>query len=194
MNIRGERSLKKALAALGAVLSLASVASVSTARASVAFSPPAGWPHGVQIQKINVNAPIDPLGLYKLGPLDQTPRWSDVGWWDKGAKPGQVGIAQMYGHVDTYTGPAVFWNLAKLSPGDTVRISYGKGSPLTFRVMWSKSFPSAQLPMHWMLHARKQRALALITCAGVFHGLSNGGYDHKLLVFARLVLPNGRLG
>jgi sortase A len=186
--------LKSAFAALGVALTISTVVSVSTARASTTFAPPAGWPRGVEIQKINVNAPVVPLDLYKLGPLDQTPPWADVGWWDKGAKPGHLGVAQIYGHVDTYSGPAVFWNLAKLAKGDTVRISYGKGAPLTFRVLWSKSYPSKQLPMNWMLHARKERALALITCAGVFRGQSNGGYDHKLLVYARLVLPNGHLG
>jgi hypothetical protein len=32
-----------------------------------------------------------------------------------------------------------------------------------------------------------------MTCAGAFH-LDGTGYDHKLIVYARLVLPNGKLG
>jgi hypothetical protein len=185
--------VKLALAALCAALSLASVMTVKTAHATATFALPQGWPRTVQIDKIKVHAAIDPLALAKLGPLDQTPPWGQVAWYDRGTKPGGLGIAQMYGHVDTYSGPAVFWNLSKLAAGDTVRIAYGHGAPLTFRVMWSKSYPSKALPMSWMLHTRNTRAMALITCAGVFRGVANGGYDHKLLVYARLVLPNGGL-
>jgi hypothetical protein len=38
-----------------------------------------------------------------------------------------------------------------------------------------------------------ERGLVLVTCAGVFHR-DGTGYDHKLIVYARLVLPNGTLG
>jgi sortase A len=177
-----------------ALCALATIVSATTAHAKGTIASPQGWPRAIQIDKIGVKATVDPLALYKLGPLDQTPPWQDVGWWDKGFKPGDLGTAQIYGHVDSYSGPAVFWNLSKVTPGDTVKVRYQHGAPLTFRVIWSKSYPSNGLPMKWLTHSRSARAIALITCSGVFHGLANGGYDHKLLVYARMVLPNGRLG
>jgi hypothetical protein len=167
---------------------------VSIAHANPAYSPPGGWPQQIDVPKIAVHATVDPLRLDRLGPIDKTPPWAQVAWWDAGPKPGDKGIAQLYGHLDSYTGPAVFWHLDRLAPGDVIRISYRHSAMLTFRVMWSRSYADNQIPENWMLSARGTRAIALITCGGAFHGLQNGGYDHKLLVYARLVLPNGTLG
>jgi hypothetical protein len=44
-----------------------------------------------------------------------------------------------------------------------------------------------------MFGRNRQRGLVLITCSGVFH-YDGTGYDHKLLVYARLILPSGQLG
>ena len=182
--------MKQVLATLCAFF----LGSISIAHANPAYSPPGGWPHSIALPKIAVNATVDPLRLDHLGPIDQTPTWSQVGWWDVGTRPGDLGIAQFYGHLDSFSGPAVFWHLDRLRPGDVVRIAYRHGGWLTFRVMWSKSYADSQVPMNWMLTSHSTRAIALITCGGTFHGLHNGGYDHKLLVYARLVLPNGTLG
>jgi sortase A len=181
-------SVKSVLAALCLFSSV-----VAAAHASAPYAPPAGWPQRVDIPKLGVHSTIDPLRLDHLGQIDQTPPWNQVGWWDAGAKPGAPGTAQLYGHLDSFTGPAIFANLSRLVPGDRVQVDYRNSKPLTFRVMWSKSYSNGTLPMNWMIRATRLRGIALITCSGVFHGLNKGGYDHKLLVYARLVMPNGSL-
>jgi hypothetical protein len=99
----------------------------------------------------------------------------------------------IFGHLDSFTGPAVFWRLQTLKPGDEVQVSYRNGKQLRFRVIWQHLYLNSHVPSTWLVHPVRQRSLALITCAGVFHR-DGTGYDHKLLVYARLILPGGRLG
>jgi hypothetical protein len=59
--------------------------------------------------------------------------------------------------------------------------------------MWLHEYLKAAVPYSWIFGQSKQRGVVLITCSGVFHGLNTGGYDHRILVYARLLLPTGRL-
>jgi sortase A len=155
---------------------------------------PAGWPTKIVIPKIKVNAPVESLDLSKHLPQAAPFRWGDVAWYDRGPKPGQVGHAAIFGHVDSTCCPAVFWFLKDLKAGDVVEAAYKKGNPVKFRVMWSESYSDLQLPIKFLFGASKQRAMVLVTCAGIYRGVAHGGYDHKLVVYARMILPNGKLG
>jgi sortase (surface protein transpeptidase) len=155
---------------------------------------PAGWPTKIIIPKIKVSAPVEALDLSKHLPQAAPFRWGDVAWYDRGPKPGQVGHAAIFGHVDSTCCPAVFWFLKDLKAGDTVEAAYKKGNPVKFRVMWSESYANTKMPIKFLFGASKQRAMVLVTCAGIYHGAAAGGYDHKLVVYARMVLPNGKLG
>jgi hypothetical protein len=116
-----------------------------------------------------------------------------VAWYSRGARPGDIGRATIFGHLDSYCCPAVFWRLGTLQPGSIVRVTYRGGRSLTFRVLWHQTYLNKDLPLKWLYGPVQERGLALITCAGVFH-TDGTGYDHKLMVYARLVLPSGRLG
>lgn len=170
---------------------------------SLAFSPavasaktplvPPGWPTLLTIPRFGVRAPVERLALTAPADAHAPYRWGDVAWYDRGPRPGDRGRATIYGHVDSYCCPAVFWNLRNLKAGDLVRVSYRSGKPLTFRVLWKGMYRNQRVPQKWMYGPTTERGLVLITCAGIFQ--PNGiGYDHKLLVYTRLVLPNGHLG
>lgn len=168
------------------------------ASAKNGYAPPAGWPQGIEIPKINVHAHIQPDSLYGAPkPIDQEPRWGNVLWRSSGPKPGEHGRAFMAGHLDTFCCPDVFWNLRLLSPGDIIRIYYKRSFPLTFRVIWTHMYWDQQMvPVYrWMYSSKRNdaRSLALMTCTGVWNGPASG-YDRRLVVFARLVLPNGKYG
>jgi hypothetical protein len=64
---------------------------------------------------------------------------------------------------------------------------------LNFRVQWSVSYPNNHLPTKFLFGSTRERGVDLMTCAGLWH-LDGTGYDHKLVVYARLILPNGKLG
>jgi len=157
------------------------------------FLMPGGWPRTISIPEIKVNAKIEHLALTtQKGILEAPFEWGDVAWYSLSARPGNVGHAIMFGHLDSTCCPAVFWNLKKLKVGQRIWIHY-KSKTLHFRIMWVKEYPNTHLPTKFMYGRTTQRGLILYTCAGVFH-YDGSGYDHKTFVYARLVLPNGRLG
>jgi Sortase domain len=154
---------------------------------------PAGWPRFVMIPKLHVKAPVESLDLSKATPLHAPYRWGDVAWYSRGPRPGALGRASVYGHLDSTCCPAVFWHLKDLKPGDIAQVQYKTGNPLKFKVLWKQNYANNKLPMKFMFGPSREHGLVLITCSGVFH-TDGTGYDHKLVVYARLLLPNGQLG
>ncbi len=165
------------------------------ARVSAAetFRVPGGWPKMIAIPRIKVRAPLESIAFRRPSDVKAPYRWDDAAWYSRGARPGDPGRAIIFGHLDSYCCPAVFWQLSALRYGDTVLVTYPTGRLLTFKVMWQHTYPNSQFPGKWMAGRVRERGLVLITCAGVFHR-DGTGYDQKLLVYARLLLPSGRLG
>jgi sortase A len=157
-----------------------------------AITVPAGLPRTLTIAKIGVKAPVESLDLTKKSEKDAPHRWGDVAWYNRSPRPGAVGRAAVFGHLDSYCCPAVFWKLKALRAGDLVQVNYKTGKPLTFRVQWSTQYLDSKLPMKFIFGRTTERGLVLTTCAGVFHKAT--GYDRKWIVYARVVLPNGKLG
>ena len=102
----------------------------------------------------------------------------------RGPAPGQVGPAVIAGHVDSRTGPAVFYRLRDLRPGDQIRVVRADGSRLRFVVEGRAATPRTASPPT-RCSGRSRRALRLITCAGDFDR-ARGSYRDNLVVFARL--------
>jgi hypothetical protein len=164
---------------------LLSTPSLPSAHAALSQAPP-GTPRLLLISRIGVRAPVEAVALSQPTDFHVPHKWGDVAWYDRGPKPGDQGRANIYGHLDSTCCPAVFYHLKDLKPGDTAQVVYGNGQVLTFKVVWQNVYPNAHLPMKFMFATTKERGLILITCTGVFHR-DGTGYDHKRLVYARLV-------
>jgi len=136
----------------------------------------------LEIPSIGVDAPVDELGKDAQGHLTAPTKWQDTGWYRDGPRPGQDGVALIMGHVDSTVGPAVFWDLHKLSPGASVFVDDG-GQRLKFRVTGSHSFPEMQPPLDEIFSTDPPKRLALLTCSGDFNPQSHR-YNDRLLVTA----------
>jgi hypothetical protein len=153
---------------------------------------PAGWPKQLDIPRFGIQAHVESLALNTNQDAQAPYHWNDVAWYNRSPRPGEVGRAVVYGHLDSVCCPAVFYHLRDAKKGDTVRVLYKSGKPLTFRILWTASYVNSKLPDKFMYAATRERGLVMVTCTGVFRpGL---GYDHKFIAYARLVLPNGSLG
>jgi sortase (surface protein transpeptidase) len=153
---------------------------------------PPGNPQTVVISKIHVKAPVESLNLNLKAQKDAPHKWGDVAWYDLSPKPGAVGRASVFGHLDSYCCPAVFWELHTLRPGDIVQVYYKTGKPISFKVQWGTSYTNKKLPLKFIFGRTTERGLVLLTCFGVFSKVS--GYSGKWMVYARAILPNGKLG
>lgn len=177
-----------------AVLSTPYGASARPARVLRVLYVPDGWPNRLQIPAIGVNAFMENLNMDDPKNVHAPYKWEDVAWNFMGPRPGEPGHAFVFGHLDSYCCPAVFYRLRALTPGTIVKVGYPGNHWLRFKVIWQHQWLNSQVPNKWLFQTRGgQRGLILATCAGDFFR-DGTGYNSKLVVFARLVLPNGTLG
>lgn len=158
-----------------------------------AVAVPAGWPKYLTIPRFGVHAAVESLKFSATADVHAPYKWGDVAWYNRGPRPGEGGRATIFGHLDSTCCPAVFWQLHSLRAGDVVQVAYKTGKLLRFRVMWQGTYLDAHMPLKFMFGRSREHGLTLITCAGVFH-TDGSGYDHKLVVYTRLILPSGKLG
>jgi hypothetical protein len=131
-------------------------------------APPLDW--AVDIPRIGVAAPVIRLGGPRSGAI-AVPTFAqvgDVGWYRYGAVPGQRGNAVFLGHVDTYQGPAVFYDLYELRPGDQVEVDLGHHDTQRFTVHWVKEVLKTRFPASKVFGGTDGRHLWLVTCGGQF--------------------------
>jgi Sortase domain len=138
------------------------------------------------IPAIAVSTPLVRLGRLPDGSLEVPKDWDTAGWYDQGPRPGQPGPAVILGHVDSRTGPAVFFRLRDLRPQDIMRVGLSDGRILVFRVQRLAQYPKNEFPTEAVYFPTLNRELRLITCGGEFD-YASGSYRDNIVVYATLV-------
>jgi len=138
------------------------------------------------IPAIAVSTPLVPLGRLPDGSLEVPKDWDTAGWYDGGPRPGQPGPAVILGHVDSKSGPAVFYQLQALRPGDIVRVGLADGRKLAFQVQRVERYPKDKFPTEAVYFPTLDRELRLITCGGTFDYAARS-YRDNIVVYATLV-------
>ena len=142
-------------------------------------------PVRLAIPAIGVATPLVRLGLEADGGMQVPADFGRAGWFTEGPAPGQVGPSVIAGHVDSRSGPAVFYRLRELRPGQAILVERADGSRLRFVVEQARSYPKEGFPTAAVFGPVPEAALRLITCAGDFDR-ARGSYRDNLVVFARL--------
>ncbi|GIJ81205.1 Sortase family protein [Micromonospora phaseoli] len=142
-------------------------------------------PVEVRIAAIGVRAPLVPVaadetGALQVPPVDQP---AVAGWYRPGVSPGETGNAVLVGHVDSRDGPAVFFDLGRLRPGDTVQITRDDASVVRFAVEGVEAYPKDRFPTDLVYGPANVAGLRLITCGGRFDR-GSGDYVDNVVVFA----------
>jgi LPXTG-site transpeptidase (sortase) family protein len=145
-----------------------------------------GLPLRLKIPKINVDAPVEQVGITKEGDMDVPKGPSNAGWYNKGPRPGENGssvIAAHYGWRGDQ--PAAFDNLHQLRAGDKIYVKDKKGETTAFVVRGSRSYdPNADTTSVFKSRDGKSH-LNLITCEGSWDK-DQKSYSERLVVFADL--------
>jgi len=145
-------------------------------------------PVRIRIPSIKVNAPLMKLGVDRKGRL-QTPPLSKpgvAGWYVGSVTPGQIGPAVVVGHMDTRTGPAVFYRLRQLKMGALIYVDRRDGSTAVFKARKRIRVPKTKFPTDKVYGDIGNAGLRLITCGGAFDNRTRH-YKDNVIVFARLV-------
>ncbi|ASW56405.1 class F sortase [Plantactinospora sp. KBS50] len=167
----------------------------ATAGRAATPAPPAvslgrSTPTRLVIPKIKVDTKLLSLGVNK----DDTIQVPDVrkqpklaGWYKLGPSPGEIGNAVIVGHVDSKAvGPAVFFRLGSLKPGDQIKVTRADKKVVTFRVDAVGSYPKTAFPTDLVYSPSDQAGLRLVTCGGTFDRKKHS-YQNNIVVLATAV-------
>jgi sortase (surface protein transpeptidase) len=143
-------------------------------------------PRAIRIPAIGVSAPVIPLGLNADGTMQTPQSFSVTGWYKPWHEPGERGTSVITGHVDSVSGPAVFYRLRDLRRGNIIRIARADGSVVRFRVEGLERWPKAEFPTRRVFRRTRTATLRLVTCSGNFDA-STGHYVDNTIVYAARV-------
>ena len=146
---------------------------------------PADRPVRIAIDSIGVSSLLESVNLDQAGSLQPPSRWEEAGWYARGVVPGSTGPAVIAGHVDSVSGPAVFFRLRELRVGDQVRVTRRDHRVLTFVVDDVQSYPKAVFPTQAVYGPTPLPVLRLVTCTGDFDYRAHSYLDN-LVVSAHL--------
>jgi hypothetical protein len=145
-------------------------------------------PVSLAIPAIGVQSKLLHLGRNKDGSM-QVPNLSTsadkAAWYKYSVTPGQLGTSVIEGHVDSDHGPAVFFRLGALKPGDRIDVTLANGITAVFHVTGVREYIKAKYPASIIYEASDYAALRVITCGGGFDA-ATGHYLSSVVVYASL--------
>lgn len=138
----------------------------------------------LKIPSIRVNAFVEYVGFTPEGSMDTPKILENVGLFELGTQPGEIGSAVIDGHYGWKNGkPSVFDNLHKLQKGDKLYIENNNGKIISFIVRDIKVY-NANADATDIFNSNDDKShLNLITCDGVWNKLTKS-YSNRLVVFA----------
>lgn len=146
-------------------------------------------PVSVSIPAIGVKSKLLHLGLNQDGSIqvpDLITSANEAAWYKYSATPGQIGTSVIEGHVDSNGGPAVFYRLGALRPGNRINVTLADGITAIFRVTGVREYLKDKYPADTIYAPANFAALRLITCGGGFDA-ATGHYLSSVVVYASLV-------
>ncbi len=144
-------------------------------------------PVTIAIPALGVDGPLEKLAADPVsGELKAPDDPSKAGWYAAGVIPGDAGPAVVGGHVDSRSGPGVFFQLQQLQPGDEIAIARSDGRTVRFAVTTVARFPKAEFPTAAVYGPAPGPELRLVTCGGQFDRVARS-YRDNIVVDAILV-------
>jgi LPXTG-site transpeptidase (sortase) family protein len=152
-------------------------------------APPSGAaqvaePASLVIPSIGVRTWLVHLGLTSGGALQVPPTAAVAGWYVGSPRPGAIGSAVIAGHIDSVSGPGVFFRLSQLQHGDRVYVRRADGTLAVFAVTQVQSYAKDAFPTAAVYGAVPDPELRLITCGGTFD-YTTRSYLSNTVVYAK---------
>lgn len=106
-----------------------------------------------------------------------------AGWYVGSSHPGDAGPTVLAGHVDSRTGPGVFYHLDRLKPGDVIAVGRADRTTARFVVTVVMRVSKQHFPTALVYTGDGHPSLRLISCGGAFDR-STGHYLDNVIVLA----------
>jgi sortase (surface protein transpeptidase) len=144
---------------------------------------PVASPVSLTIPLIGVDTTLVTLGLATSGALQVPSSTSVAGWYTGSPRPGAVGSAIIVGHIDSLSGPGVFFRLPELRAGDKIFVRRSDGTLVAFGVTSVQTYLKDRFPTQAVYGPTPDAELRLITCGGAFDA-ATGHYLSNIVVYA----------
>ncbi len=144
--------------------------------------------HRLVIPSLGVDAAVTARTVPESGVMgDPNGPW-DVTWYDftnfpgLGGYPGGGGNSVFAGHVDyVNVGPAVFYGVPSLKPGDVIEVHRADGMVVRYAVDSVTSLSPSSDEWGTVFSMGPQESVTLVTCGGVFNPATRQ-YDTRIVV------------
>jgi hypothetical protein len=140
-------------------------------------------PTEIALPTIGVTADIVPVRVDADGVLGVPENPSTVGWWRRGAAPGDPeGTVVLDVHLDSRTyGRGPFAAATSLRRGDDVVVTDKAGVDHTYEVSGVTTYKKTALPYEELFTQDGPPRMVLVTCGGQYRA-SQGGWDSNVVV------------
>lgn len=142
------------------------------------FSP--SEPVRLRIPKLQLDAPVVPVGRTSTGEMAAPEGRHDVGWYSYGYLPGVLGNATLAAHSWHEEGEGAFSRLQDLVKGDTIEVET-KTKQLRFIVAHARSYPQTAQGLTEVFGPSDTARLNLVTCIGTWDEAAKR-YEERLVV------------
>ncbi|RCW77281.1 class F sortase [Saliterribacillus persicus] len=142
-------------------------------------------PTRIAIPRIQLDAPVVPTGLNEEAQMEVPDNGEEVAWFEPGAKPGEVGNTVLAGHVDDYTGPAVFFYLKDLVAGDKIEITGEDGKVFVYVVKKTQSYLTDEAPVNEVFGESNGQHLNVVSCTGLYNK-ELATHEERLVIYTEL--------
>lgn len=146
---------------------------------------PGVMPVGVRIDAIDLDAAIEEQHIENGVMLNPSGPFV-VAWYRETGRLGEEkNNVVLAGHLDYWdVGPAIFYDIWKLQPGDRVWVAGKNGVEFVYKVDWVKEYKLADLDsagIQEIIGPTPTESLTLITCGGEFD-YNSGEYESRIVV------------
>jgi hypothetical protein len=157
----------------------AAAAAVRPVRTTVAIAARSS-PVSLRIPALGLTASVGSVGLNPDRTVQVPKNPEHAGWYRFGPSPGQSGSAVILGHVDSTTGPAIFYRLGSLRAGNSIMVTLADGVIAHFEVVRVATYPNRKFPAGKVYRSTGPPVLTLVTCGGP--------YDHRVHAYTENVV------
>jgi sortase A len=144
-------------------------------------------PKILTIPSLSITAPVESVGLNAKGAMAVPAKFSNVGWFNQGPRPGEGGNAVIDGHINNGLGlSGVFADLETIELGADIFIEDAAGQKIHFKVSRAELVDYKKSGADIFTGDTTRSQLILITCEGDWIQ-SEKTYNKRFIVYADFV-------
>lgn len=147
---------------------------------------PPSTPTAISIPAIGVRSSLEHLDENPDHSIEVPRSFASAGWFTDSETPGQIGPMVILGHVDSRSGPAVFFRLGNLRPQDLVMVQRADGRQVSYRITGVREYAKDAFPTATVYANTPVPTIRLITCGGQFDP-ATGHYKSNVIAYGQAV-------